>query len=649
MGPCKKFDTGAIVITCEHLQNQGKNARPLWYGALAWVLFSFLAVALRGVRWEETYEHALIITGLVPYPEGHPCYQYCRNVFSGQSYLSALLLHFIDAPLLVNGYRNVLQLAFCTVPVFLLGTRFSGRVFYGHVAVVLVLAGIHQGLQSYYPIESWPHMYAIGQIGTGYALLVLALFLYGCWRSVWLLLGLMVAIHIGQLPVIGAVAGAQWLIYLYQGNRQRVVQALGYFALGLVPCVVFYIIKSRLYVPLPNEGAYVATGDIQAIWAAYTERYDLHRGFARLNPFWKSWIGVVLVLLLAGLRGWGGGAPSVSRQDHRWVTLYAGILSIVVGAIWLTHQVMGGDIPFLLLGWMPYRLTNHLAILLIPLALGVLAHTPAAKAWPLYSLRIVVFGVLFWVLLKPCWSFLLPPDFYNRYVANPDTALWLLCGAGLAATLYALRMSGKRFVMAWVLVVSGALMLGGLSPFGLAASLAGFVTCVLLLRVERRCEIAGPVNVYQGVALAFIMVQLLIGQIAHREHLPVHPVQRAVAAYLAERGEEDAMLVPPYWDVAWLARTRHPIFADYQAAHHMTYMRTLAPALKKMHAEVYGFPVDGDAGTPLASWPGRTPAEWQALGEAYGFAYILAPAEMSLQLAPVLKEHPYALYRVVPE
>jgi len=621
-------------------------SRAVWAGALGWVVFSVIAVALRGVRWEETYEHALIITGLAPYPEGHPCFVYCRNIFSGQSYLSALLLHIVDSPLLVNGYRNVLQLAFCTVPVFLLGARFSGTARYGHVSVVLVLLGIHQGLQSYYPIESWPHMYAIGQIGTGYALLVLALLLYGCWRTVWFLLGLMVGIHVGQLPVIGLVAGIQWIACLYRGDRRRVLQALGYFVLGLVPCAIFFAVKSQLYVPLPTEGAYAATGDIHAIWAAYTERYDLHRGFARLNPFWKSWIGVAFVLALAGLGAGSGRSKPENAQDHRWVALYAAILSLAVGAIWIAHQAMGGDLPFLALAWMPYRLTNHLAILLVPLALGALAHSPAEKSWPPYAPRVVVFGVLLWLMLVPLWQRVLPEDSFTRYVGNTDTALWLLCGGALAAAGYGAA-AQRRFQPAlYVLAGCGALILGWLSPFALAVCLAGLLAFALLVRYERFCELAGPINAYQDIALAILLAHLVIGQVAQRDHLSVHPLQREVVDYLAARGEPDAMLVPPYWDVAWLARTGHPIFADYQAAHHMTYLPQLAPALKKMHAEVYGFPVDGDAGTPLAPWPGRSPEEWRALAEAYGFAYVLAPSEMTLTIPPVLQGQPYNLYHV---
>ncbi len=118
--------------------------------------------------------------------------------------------------------------------------------------------------------------------------------------------------------------------------------------------------------------------------------------------------------------------------------------------------------------------------------------------------------------------------------------------------------------------------------------------------------------------------------------------------WLDEHGESDAMIVTPYWDVNWLGKIRHPMLADYQTAHLMSYVPALAPALKKMHAEVFGLVVDGEAGPPLAEWSGRSVEEWRRLGEAYGFRYVLAPTEMELTLECVLEGRPYDLYRVGP-
>ena len=337
------------------------------------------------------------------------------------------------------------------------------------------------------------------------------------------------------------------------------------------------------------------------------------------------------------------------RQDHVWVGLYGIILSGVVGGIWLIHQVMGGNIPFLLLGWMPYRLTNHLAILLVPLALGVLLRTEKDNVpQPANEGRAFVALVLIQAILLPLWAVILPESIYVRYVGNLDSLLWLLSGGALLAALQPIfRVAPKAFVL---LLGAGAVALALLSPFALAALLSGMALYGVLRWLGREFPKSRPLlspDLLLTLATV-LLLSLLLQQGRQREHLPIHPLQQEVMDYLAARGESDAMLVPPYWDVAWLAKTRHPIFADYQTAHHMTYMPSLAPSLKKMHAEVYGFPVDGDAGPPLAPWPTRSVTAWHALAKAYGFDYILAPAEMTLKLSPVLKGHPYTLYRATP-
>lgn len=628
--------------------------RTLWGGALFWMAFSVVAVALRGVRWEETYEHALVITRTVPYPEGHPFFIYCRNVFSGQSYLSALLMTIYDSPLLINGLRNVLQLAFCTVPVFLLGARFGGRAWAGHASVVLVLLGIHKGFQSYYPIESWPHFFATGQIGTGYALLVFALLLLRCWRSGWFLLGLMPMIHVGQWPVLGLFAGLQWLALLRQGDRVRVRQALLYFGVGMVPCIVFYFVYRHFHVPAPTEGAYFAEGDVQAIWSAYTERHDLHRAVPR-DSFLKSILGGGLVLCLSGCALWRGSEAGEARRDRGMVFAFALLLSVVVGGIWLLHQELGGRAPFLLIGWMPYRLTNHLAILLVPLVVGTLWRGGRGG-------RALLALVLLHGLLLPFWGYVLPTALFTRYVGNVEGLAYFLCGGAIASLLtgrgilptasavpcmcIGVPYSTLQAVMP---VAASLLLLAWFYPFAMFALLAGAVAWRAWAYVE---VWAGGAQRWPDISVSLLSLlllgSLLIQQAHSREQLPMQPIHRQVADWLDAQGEKDAMLVMPCWDVNWLAKLRRPTLADYQTAHLMSYMPALAPALKKMHEEVFGYVVDGETGPPLAQWPGRSPEAWRRLAKDYGFRYVLAPTEMDLKLERVLEGHPYDLYRVEP-
>lgn len=613
-----------------------KIAGRLWPGVLFWGVFSFAAVALRGVRWEETWEHALVITRAVPYPEGHPFFQYCRNVFSGQSYLSALLFKLIDCPILLNGYRNVLQLSFCTVPVFLLSARFGRSAWGGHLAVVFVLAGLHQGFQSYYPIESWPHFFATGQIGAGWAVLIFTLLLGGGWRIPWLLLGLMPVIHIGQLPVIGLFAGVLWLQAICRRDFVRVGQAILWFGVGLVPCVVFFVIQRQFHVAPPVEGAYGATGDPWPIWRAYTALHDLHRAVPR-EPFFKSLLGALLLLSIAGL--WSTRREG-SRGTRRLTLLFGVLVAGVSGGIWLVHQFLGDGAPFLLIGWMPYRLMNHLAILLVPLCAGLLWREPSRAG------RILLALAGLQLVATPLWGTLLPEIFFQRYVERPEGVMFLLCGGVLASLFCGVRARRRR----WLIVAALFVVLVWQYPFALAGIVAGGVLWLVARQWVTRAtsvrRFASGAAVLAGVLL---LMALLAREYRDRDHLGVQPIHGEVAAWLSKAGESEAMIVTPYWDEKWLGKIRHPVLADYQTAHLMSYVPSLAPGLKKLHEEVFGFVIDGPTGPPLSPWPGRDGETWRALGRAYGFRYVLAPSEITLQLEQVLEGQPYDLYRVFPE
>ena len=76
--------------------------RGLRNGVLLWLVFGAAAVALRGVRWDEDYEFAQAILRSIPYPEGHPLFQYTRGMFSVQPYSLAALMTLFPGPLLAK-------------------------------------------------------------------------------------------------------------------------------------------------------------------------------------------------------------------------------------------------------------------------------------------------------------------------------------------------------------------------------------------------------------------------------------------------------------------------------------------------------------------------------------------------------------------
>lgn len=88
--------------------------------------------------------------------------------------------------------------------------------------------------------------------------------------------------------------------------------------------------------------------------------------------------------------------------------------------------------------------------------------------------------------------------------------------------------------------------------------------------------------------------------------------------------------------------------ADYQTAHHMTYLPCLAPSLKTMHKKLYGFDVNDPNYRHDLAWPRFTREDWKRLSAKYGFHYVIAPDARPPDLPPVLTSGGSTLYRVPP-
>lgn len=146
--------------------------------------------------------------------------------------------------------------------------------------------------------------------------------------------------------------------------------------------------------------------------------------------------------------------------------------------------------------------------------------------------------------------------------------------------------------------------------------------------------------------LIIITVTLLVREARSRTSLPVAPIQNDIVRYLEAQGVPNALLVTPYWDIEWLAHTRHPIMADYQTPYLMTYLPNLAPSIKKLHHDIYGIEVDAAQPWTLEAWPKRSREEWQRIGQEYHFSYVVSPREYPLALEPVLQGGQHTLYRI---
>jgi len=655
-------------------------------GGGLWLGFCLLAVFVRGIRWEETYEHALVMTGYAPYPDGHPFAVYLGQVFSAQSILSAILLFFSGNELFVNALRNFLHLGFSVVPVFLLTTFLTGRSRWGHVAAAFILLEVHKTFESFYPIEVWPDMYGVGQIGMGWTILSLAMLVGGHHRLAWFLIGLMVSVHIGQLPVLLVTAGIQWLWRLARGKRQECAEAFLYCMGGLAVSLVFLLIhRLFFYVPLPETGPYAASGPWREIWLEYSKLYDIHRWFTRFNPFEHS-------LMLIGASLLIGFGAMVWEQAKRTACRPVGLLFLFILftalTVWEVKQIAegyGDNVPFLLIGWMPYRLANHLAPVSIALMIWLVAET-AEKA-PRKGVVFVPFALLAWTVTMlftddiaravapPIQALILRvAPFYHSLIADEQafdalevfftdtTAMYFaLAGTAVVALLWLLRghiveqllWAGAAFFFWWVVKdyhqFGATFFILGVLGTGAAWLLASY-------RPPKQ-----PLRTVPAVALSVIAAFIALTLQAwgpdhlHRDelgyaHLPRTELQQDIDAYLEKEGDEDEMLVPPPWSINWLSYTGNPVMADYQTAHTMTYVPSLAPSIKQLHLEVYGDPVDepDEETGQLDQWTEWDEAHWKALGKKYDFKYVIAPAFRAPNLPVVVeRDDDYvALYKI---
>jgi len=154
------------------------------------------------------------------------------------------------------------------------------------------------------------------------------------------------------------------------------------------------------------------------------------------------------------------------------------------------------------------------------------------------------------------------------------------------------------------------------------------------------------------VAAGLLLVSLLAREWGSRAHLPVSRFEGAVRAYLADRGEGDALLVARYHQEGLQARTGHPVMTDMASPTWIPYRPSLGPAFAGMYRDLYGLdlaPGPGAGPMPVAwhaVWPEKTLAEWRRLGERYGFRYVVAPGFMELPLKPVVEGVHERLYRV---
>ena len=601
-------------------ERDSEARRAIVVGAILWVCFCVAIVAIRGPRWDETYEHAQVITRQVAYPDGHPLFQYCRSAFSLQTFLSAGMLSAGMGPAAICGFRNVLLLLSTVLPVFLFGAWLSRSALWGHVAALLALSGVLLEFDGSYPFVIWPGVFSNGPVGGLFALLAVYCLLNAHWRTAFLLVGLMPGIHIGQAPPVWGLAAvcAGWGVW--RGEGPKVAKGMLFGVIGLAVCAAFLLFVRRFHVPAPIDGPFFSAADPLPIWRAYTAS-DMHRFFPPGNGQ-IALAGFLILCSLAALDAWRRTKSIVDGPAavYSGLLIYGAAIGLAVWGIMFVHHVMGQQVPFLLVGWMPYRLINHIAPLLLAVVLGVLGDSRSTGKTQASRVQLLLLGALVYLLLAPLFPRIVGEALSQRYLAAGDGVLFALYGAAfgvLAVRLARTRLDGLQIGVLGVALLAG---LASYHQFGAACVVAGLGAAIILARWPRgesRSGIDLIRTVSLGLMLALIVV-IVVQQGLGREPLPRSNFDRRVTFYLAECGDDDVMLAAQPDEFLLQARTGHPVLVETATASLMSYVPALGPGIEKVYGDVYGIhfgPVsEGDA--PAKSWrevwSERARAEWGA-------------------------------------
>jgi hypothetical protein len=146
------------------------------------------------------------------------------------------------------------------------------------------------------------------------------------------------------------------------------------------------------------------------------------------------------------------------------------------------------------------------------------------------------------------------------------------------------------------------------------------------------------------------------------ERLAQTPFEQAVCSYLDGRGDSRAMIAVPPMQWRLQERFGHPVTTDAATMSWIPYHEYIGPTIYKLYKDLYDVDITETAGVsrPLTweqiwarflhyeqVWARRDLKEWQELGDMYGFHYVLAPTNISVQL-PVAIEGPLANLCLIP-
>ncbi len=623
--------------------------RGLRAGLAGWLVFGLALVALRGVRWDENYEFAQALTGEVSYPAWHPLLYWVHHLFTGQLYLTALMMELFPGPFAANAVRNIFFVWATVLPPYLLGAALGRSALAGHAAAVLMLAGVTLDFDASYPQFILPGMFSSGHVGTGFALVAIATLALGRPAPAFFLFGLMPAVHIGQTPALILFAGFLLLArHLHPQPKdawRRADRALlaGLAASAAIIAAGYFAWRHPALPELPAATA----RDIHTIWAGWVGNHDMHRR----PPGILATLLTAAFVLLAYLTMLGLGFAK-DRAKFAWpiaIAYVSGALLIVL-SVMLAQTLLGPRIPEPLLTWLPYRLWNHLPPILLAGIAALL--TPPSGAdhrdvSPAPTVCLVTALAL--LALQPALHAAAPPEFAARYLSSSAPVLFYLFGAVFTLRIPEMGAAQGRLRRVAAIVAAALLFLLALvHQFGALCTAAGAMTALLARWIPPAPRVMKYRAEVIGALLAAVAAQFAAFEFLHREHLPVGDFERAATSYLREQGEPDALLAPPMGQVLLQAQTGHAVLEDLATPFYIGYRPPMGPQINAMYIDVYG--MDFRFPSPSRPWQQvwieRSPDEWRRLGAKYEFRYVVAPEGVALMLDTALSIAGRTLYRI---
>jgi hypothetical protein len=299
---------------------------------------------------------------------------------------------------------------------------------------------------------------------------------------------------------------------------------------------------------------------------------------------------------------------------------------VIAAVVWLSmalHLILRERTPFLVLGWMPYRLINHAPLLVLVMICDILGRM---KHGPVLLTGAVVYAAVAMFLPRELWL--------TRYLDPAVCVMFLLFGAAWACI--ALEEEGRRMnhrVAGVVLVLALALV----HQWGAACVAVGAVLGVVTRGVPARRVVAWG-------ACAVALALMLAVKAQRRDHLPRSSFDRTAASIM----EDSGMMVAGRPDEFTLqARLKRPVLVESATASLISYMPELGPSINQIFGEFYGMRFDAASGSNWeVVWATRTPQEWRALGERYSVGYLAAPEEVDVDLELVFAEDGSRLFRI---